>query len=697
MFIKLISGRLLPEATILVTSRPTADGIYSRFSFDRTVEIIGFTSREIEQYVKKFSDNNGKSYLKPKIWNHIKSSSDLLNSCYIPVNCWIITTILFEYLENPKNVARFLPATLTKLYQAAVTYFDKHHFRNLDGQSSDIAAQIQLTAFEGIENGNLLFASDSFDEQMSKSGLLNKLSNPYSQTQQQFCFIHLTIQEFLAAKYVTETFSKPEDVKNFITSHISNGKWHLVLQFIAGLMGKKIRMSQRENCSEWALELANKVNVNDGILDLADNITLCVIKCLREIDDEYIAKEACEKTAMNNVKILVYQPLSFSLSSSDWAAVHFVCQHMKELIKLDLCLLDSLYKCGVNVCEILEQRCLRKLKIEANKFDMKCIFKSLLKSKCALKHECSKLIELDICGDIFTHDCLLALCDFFKKGHARFLVKLFMRECKGSKLSSISTFYEIFDYKLCPKLALLDLSFTQILDKGANVLCARKLTSLAQLYLEWCGLSDGCISSICDLLTDETCNLTVLSLRHNILIGNEGVRLLCKEALVKELCKLKKLDVSYCSLNGDCVPALSEALQNDHCQLTMLYLERCFLTDQCIPELSKALQGKCKLTFLSLADNQEITNEGLLLLCKLVLTSENSKLKNLNVFECSLSDDCIPHLSKALQDGQCTLNELTLAERTFSLEGNRFLVELNSTVSVSLRVVKHYAKVHYIY
>ena len=227
MFIKLISHRFLPEATILVTSRPTADEVYSRFPFHRTVEIIGFTNDEIEEYVEKFSDNHGKSNLKSVIWNHIKCSPDLLNSCYIPVNCWIITTIIFEYLKKPNNLARFLPATLTELYQAAIIHFDKHHFRNLDGQSSNIAAQIQLTAFEGIENGNLLFANDSLDEQMSNSGLVNKLSNPYSQTQQQFCFIHLTMQEFLAAKHVTETFSKPEEVKTFITSHISNGRWHL--------------------------------------------------------------------------------------------------------------------------------------------------------------------------------------------------------------------------------------------------------------------------------------------------------------------------------------------------------------------------------------------------------------------------------------------------------------------------------------
>ena len=683
MFVKLISGNvLLPEATILVTSRPTANEVYSRFPFDRTVEIIGFSNDEIEEYVEKFSDNHGKSNLKSAIWNHIKSSSDLLNSCYIPVNCFIITTIIFEYLKNPKNVARFLPVTLTELYQAAVAHFDAYHFRKADGQSSDTAAQIQLTAFEGIKNGNLLFTNDSFDEQMSKSGLVNKLSNPYSETQQQFCFIHLTMQEFLAAKHVTETFSKPEDVKKFITSHISNGRWHLVLQFIAGLMGKKIRMSQREYCKDWALQLAKRVYVNDGRLDLTDNITLCVIKCLREIDDEDITKQACEKTSMNNVRMLVYKPRLFSLSSSDWAAVNFVCKRMKELRKLDFSLVNSVHgKCHVDVNEILKQKCLRELVIKGSKFDMKFIFQSLLKSNCALSHECSKLTELDIGAGTVDHDCLRALCDFFKKGHARFLVKFLMSGCA---ISGLSTFYEIFYNELCPELSFLELSYNQILDEGAKELCARKLTSLTQLYLERCGLSDECISSICGLLTDEGCNLSVLSLSCNKGISNEGVRLLCKEALVKKLCKLKELNLSRCSFNDECARTLSETLQNDHCQLTVLYLEASSLTDEYIPEISKALQGKCKLTVLSLAYNRKITNEGLGMLCKLVLTRESCKLRNLNMFGCSLSDDCIPYLSKALQDEHCTLNELTLAEAAFSLKGKRFPLELNSTVSVFL-------------
>ena len=94
LFIKLVLGDLLKGATVLVTSRPTADDFYSRLDFDRIVEIIGFTSDKIEEYANRFCDNNNTSDLKTKIWNHIKSSSELLNLCYIPVNCFVVCVTL---------------------------------------------------------------------------------------------------------------------------------------------------------------------------------------------------------------------------------------------------------------------------------------------------------------------------------------------------------------------------------------------------------------------------------------------------------------------------------------------------------------------------------------------------------------------------------------------------------------------------
>ena len=340
LFGKLICGHFLPEATAVITSRPTAHKFYSKFNFDRTVEIIGFTEDKIEGYVTKSCHSHDRDDLKPKIWNHLKSSSDLLKSCYIPVNCWIVITILFERVQaDPTNEIESLPTTLTELYQAVVSYLDEKHFRKIGRQSSEEAMKkLQSLAFKGIEHMQLIYDSKSFDEQMKQSGLLNSLSNPLSQAQTQFCFIHLTIQEFLAARHVIEMFN-PEEIKEFVFSHIKNPKWHLVLQFIAGLLGKEIKMFQKDRYKDCVLAFAKSFELTseDGKFDVRENYTsLLIIKCLREVEDEEIVKEACETTAINDIVGLSYGGGPVTLTSSDWSAVFLVCKRV-----IDSCLAKS--------------------------------------------------------------------------------------------------------------------------------------------------------------------------------------------------------------------------------------------------------------------------------------------------------------------------------------------------------------------
>ena len=246
LFIKLAYGNLLQGATVLVTSRPTADHFYSRLNFDRSVEIIGFTSDKIEEYVSKFCDNIDRHDLKQRIWNHVSSSSDLLNLCYIPVNCFIVCVTLSGCLIHPRNETGALPTTLTELYQTAIDHFAAHHNKNMDETFSEqTLRKLQELAFHGIEHRQLVFNKQSFDKQMKMSGLVNSLSNPIFPVQTQFCFIHLTVQEFLAAKHVTDTLP-PDEIKKFISTHGKSGQWHLVLQFIAGILGKKMKMSSSD-------------------------------------------------------------------------------------------------------------------------------------------------------------------------------------------------------------------------------------------------------------------------------------------------------------------------------------------------------------------------------------------------------------------------------------------------------------------
>ena len=588
LFSKLIYGHFLPEATVVVTSRPTANKFYSKFQFDRTVEIIGFTEDRIEECVTMFCHSHDRDDLKPKIWNHIKSSSDLLNSCYIPVNCWIVVTILFEHVQaDPANEIESLPTTLTDLYQAAVTRLDENHFRNVGGQSSEEAIKkLQSLAFDGIEPMQLIFDSKLFDEQMKQSGLLNSLSNPHSQAQTQFCFIHLTIQEFLAARHVIEKF-KPKKIKEFIFSHIKSSKWHLVLQFIAGLLGKKIEMFQKDRYKNCVLAFAKRFELTsaDGVFDVTENYTsLLIMKCLREVKDKEIVKEACETTAINDIVDLRCGTGPVTLTSSDWSAVFLVCKHMKNLKKFGLGrIYDFSGEFYLDVLRLLEQRCVEEVGLRRSpSVTTGNIFKTLMESKCSLDHEHSKLIKLYISSHDVT-DELSSTIEFFRNEHAICLKELTLM---GSKISSrkLSIFCEVLDNKLCPELTYLNLRGNNITDEDLTKLFKTptkpKLLKLTELDLGNCSLTNECVPALCELLRNECCNLIDLTLQNNPGINNEGLHILCEDALTNEHCKLERLDMNDCSLTNHCLPELCNALQHEHCRLNKLDLHRNKFTEK---------------------------------------------------------------------------------------------------------------------
>ena len=675
LFRKLISGHLLPEATVLVTSRPTANQFYSKFKFDRTVEIIGFTKDRIEQYITKFCQSHNRNDLEPKIWNHVQSSSDLLNACYIPVNCWIVVTILFERLEDPRDEISALPTTLTELYQAAISHFDEKHSRKLDGQSSEEATKkLQLLAVKGIEPMQLIFDNASFDEEMKQSGLLNSLSNPYSQVQTQFCFIHLTIQEFLAAKHVVESFH-PEEIKELISSHLNSGKWHLVLQFIAGLLGKEIKILKKDRCKVKYCVLAFAESFKfisfDGVYYVAESYTLLfIMKCLREVEDEEIVKEACETTAINDIVGLFYGSGPVKMTSSDWSAVFLVCKHMKNLKKMNLMKAKLSEECYLAVLRLLEQRCVEELELGGSSSGTKGnIFKSLMKSKCSLNHEHSKLTKLFLLDHDVTDEILSAMCEFFRNGHGICLKELTLASCKISS-HELSIFCQVLDDKLCPHLTYLNFGYNHIADEGltfgltelCRTLTKQKLLKLTELVLSGCSLTNECVPALCELLINECCNLIDLSLEGNPGIKAEGLRMLCELALTKEHCKLERLDLYGCSLTDDCLPELCNALQDEH----------------------------CKLTCLTLSENK-IADKGLHMLCELALTKEHCKLVELNLSHCSLTDECIHDLGKILQDEHCRLKKLNLNGNKFTEKGRKSIHEIAAHEHCKTRGVKIFA------
>lgn len=217
----LIRGNLLPAARLWITTRPAAASQIPSECLDRVTEIRGFTDQQKEEYFRRrFRDEQQAN----KIISHIKTSRSLHIMCHIPVFCWITSTVLEDALKT--RAESELPRTLTEMYVHFLVVQLKLKNLKYDGgagtdqhwdpDSRKMIISLGKLAFEQLKIGNLIF----YESDLTKCGIDIRAASAYSGVFTQifkeerglylgdkvFCFIHLSVQEFLAALYVHLTF-----------------------------------------------------------------------------------------------------------------------------------------------------------------------------------------------------------------------------------------------------------------------------------------------------------------------------------------------------------------------------------------------------------------------------------------------------------------------------------------------------------
>nr|XP_058958516.1 NACHT, LRR and PYD domains-containing protein 3-like [Pocillopora verrucosa] len=250
IYAKLTTGKLLKGAAVLTTTRPTALSCIESIRFDKILEILGFSSEQVEEYVTKFAEEDKEAG--DTVKRHITSNINILSLCYIPASCFIICSSLFKMTKFHVSKGLNLPTSLTDIYEIAVKIFYLRHteefrdkdFTRKDFESNDLPPEeekkLEKLAFEGIKEGRLIFGANEV-RGMEDSALFHRLPDrevDSFSSEGQFCFIHLTMQEFFAAKYLVNNMSKRK-LRNFVQMNIKEGKWQLVFQFVAGLMENK--------------------------------------------------------------------------------------------------------------------------------------------------------------------------------------------------------------------------------------------------------------------------------------------------------------------------------------------------------------------------------------------------------------------------------------------------------------------------
>uniref|UniRef100_A0A8C7HF79 NACHT domain-containing protein n=1 Tax=Oncorhynchus kisutch TaxID=8019 RepID=A0A8C7HF79_ONCKI len=260
----LIKGNLLPSSLIWITTRPAAADKIPSGCVDQVTEVRGFNDPQKEEYFRKrFSDED----LASRIISHIKTSRSLHIMCHVPVFCWISATVLEQMLKHKREE---MPKTLTEMYTHLVMFHTKQKNEKYLGKeetgphwNKESILSLGKLAFQQLVNGNLIFYEEDLkeagidvNEASVYSGLCTQLFKEECGLYQDkvYCFVHLSIQEFLAAVYVFLSF-------------INNNE-NLMAELQSTSRNFSVRIKQRRKVTFYRSAVDKALQSETGNLDL---------------------------------------------------------------------------------------------------------------------------------------------------------------------------------------------------------------------------------------------------------------------------------------------------------------------------------------------------------------------------------------------------------------------------------------------
>ena len=722
LYNKLAEGKLFSGASIITTTRPTAVKCVRHVRFQRTVEIRGFTSDDVKEYVENFS--RGYPQAMEKIWEHIKSNMNLFSFCYIPMNCFLICHCLLQIILSESSQA--LPTKMTDIYKITVKMFLLGH--NREGFSPEELARLKSThmdepfdklpeelqkvfrslgeiAFKGIEEGRLLFESSEVSG-LEDCGLLHKLPDLKRKaldapSKSQFCFTHLTVQEFFAAKHLVDTMTD-EGSEEFVCNHINDGTWQVVLQFAAGLL--KSSLSSHifmkllpESTKKEENPSSSKSKTLTSWPAIKEDIAMQVCKCLYEINDEQQ-----HPVLQNKIEKIKFNAVDFSRCSlapiGVAAVVHFL-ENAEEVLYINL-YYNSLGDLGANEVKkfiVHRGRKLQSLELSSNGFSdsaAKDFAAALKHSNCkleslnlslneftdnaakdfaaALQHSNCKLESLNLSGNEFT--------DNAAKDFAAALIhsncKLESLDLGGNKFTdnSAKDFAAALKHSNC-KLKSLVLRFNHLTDTAAKDFAAALKDSnckLELLDLSVNDLTDNAAKDFAAALKNSNCKLESLSLSRNEFTNNAAKDFAA--ALMHSNSKLKSLDLGGNKFTDNSAKDFAAALKHSNCKLKSLVLRFNHLTDTAAKDFVAALKdSNCKLELLDLSVNDLTDNAAKDFAA--ALKHSNCKLESLNLSGNEFTDNAAKDFAAALKHSNFKLEKLVLSKKNFTAEGRQYLTD----------------------
>ncbi|KAM4731078.1 protein NLRC3-like isoform 2-T2 [Anableps anableps] len=496
----LIRGKLLPSALLWITTRPAAANQIPPECVGMVTEVRGFTDPQKEQYFKKrFRDEEQAS----RIISHMKTSRSLHIMCHIPVFCWITATVLEDVLETREGGE--LPSTLTEMYIHFLVVQTKVKKVKYDGgaetdqlwspESKKMIESLGKLAFDQLQKGNLIF----YESDLTECGIDIRAASLYSGVFTQifkeergmyqdkvFCFVHLSVQEFLAALHVHLTFINSkvnllEDQPNIflwlffyykqnltslhqraVDQALQSPNGHLDL-FLCFLLGLSLQTNQRllqglltqtgsssQTNQETVQYIKEKINEN-----VSAEKSINLFHCLNELNDRSLVEEIQQSLSSGRLS-------TDELSPAQWSALVFILLSSGE----DLDVFD-LKKYSAS-----EEALLRLLPVvkASNKVllnDCNLSERSWEVLASVLSSQSNNLRELDLSNNNLQDSGLELLSSGLKSQHSK-LETLRLNDCNLSERS-----WEVLASVLSSQsnnLRELDLSNNNLQDSGLELL-----------------------------------------------------------------------------------------------------------------------------------------------------------------------------------------------------------------------------------
>ena len=659
---KLIRGTILGKAAVMVTSRPDESDKISGIHFDRKVEITGFSPQEVRKYIEKYFGEN--EIMKNTVLEHITKNENLISFAHIPVLCALMCSYM-EYVLKESKSTEDLPISASDLYFEVFNIFkEKHNKNEVPHFDETFLDELSKFAAELLGEKKFLFGEEEMKkfsskevESLRKSGILH--SGPpfrvsFSQTTKHFCFTHLTLQEYLAARWFVKRRKIPPQ-KTVST---------MVMQFMAGIMSK-------EKDEELMERLLEQLSSNTR----QRNHYLLQAKCLYEYQDNEFAKDHFRQHPVHDEEVCFIDitdadciPISFFLDTISALNEEEASTRHQTLPSgtptfgtLNLGIADS----EMTLSEQRPFMSIKRLIIEAS-----MISSGLRRISASLEEDSCFITELRLQRCQLNNECV----DFIQGSLCKTLTSLSLLNNQITDAGVVRLF-KALQQPSC-KVTTLHLLGNQITDVGVASLCEtlkQPSCKVTKLVLRGNGITSVVVASLCEALKQPSCKVTKLDLYGN-LTTDDGAASLC-EALKQSSCKVTTLNLAFNQITDIGVASLSDALKQQSCKVTKLVLGANEITDVGVASLCEALKHpSCKVTTLDLGGNPGIILVGVASLCE-ALKQPSCKVTTLSLSVNCITDVGVTILCEGLKQPGCKVTTLDLSDNGITDVGVASLCE----------------------